>query len=89
MRADGVEEVWMWRGEKHRKLLGVSVLSNVLFAASIISGLGLGTLRSPSLCLTQTHMNTFTYVAVEQASGTIITRTPAHVFLSSIRNWVV
>jgi hypothetical protein len=65
-------------------MLGVPVLSNVLFARSIISGLGLGTLRSSSLCLTQTHMNTFTCVVVEQASGTIITRTHAHVFLSSV-----
>lgn len=41
MHADGVEEVWVWRGEKPRKMLGVPVLSNVLFARSIISGLGL------------------------------------------------
>ena len=26
MRADGVEEVWVWRGEKPRKMLGVPVL---------------------------------------------------------------
>ncbi len=39
MHADGVEEAWVWRGENPRKMLGVPVLSNVLFARTIISGL--------------------------------------------------